>query len=382
SMFPAVLLQVLLTVAPVAANLTHVSNILDGLLSNYDRRARPLLDSDQPLEIRISVNIRSMGPVSDKDMAISLDCYFRQLWTDKRLAFSLNDTGFESFQLNEKFLNEIWRPDTFFLNGHASYLHNITSPNVLIRIKHTGEILYSMRLTIKARCPMDFSNYPMDRQRCPLRIGSHGYPLTEIRYAWRPGQSRIETAASLMMAQFDLVASPAGSGQQRLARRGIHSVLAVDFVLKRHIGFFLIQLYFPCALLVVLSWVSFWLNREATADRVALCIMTVLSMAFLFMDCRSDLPRVGYSTALDWYVALCFTFVLSTLLQFAVVHHFTKHGTGEVYLSMDSDASSSDSGSVDEVGQVSSAAMSTEPRELRRRRLGRCLRDAASCLRG
>uniref|UniRef100_A0A1I8FIJ8 Neur_chan_LBD domain-containing protein n=1 Tax=Macrostomum lignano TaxID=282301 RepID=A0A1I8FIJ8_9PLAT len=254
SMFPAVLLQVLLTVAPVAANLTHVSNILDGLLSNYDRRARPLLDSDQPLEIRISVNIRSMGPVSDKDMAISLDCYFRQLWTDKRLAFSLNDTGFESFQLNEKFLNEIWRPDTFFLNGHASYLHNITSPNVLIRIKHTGEILYSMRLTIKARCPMDFSNYPMDRQRCPLRIGSHGYPLTEIRYAWRPGRSRIETAASLMMAQFDLVASPAGSGQQRLARRGLHSVLAVDFVLKRHIGFFLIQLYFPCALLVVLSW--------------------------------------------------------------------------------------------------------------------------------
>jgi len=35
-------------------------------------------------------------------------------------------------------------------------------------------------------------------------------------------------------------------------------------------GNFLIQVYGPCVLLVVLSWVSFWLNREATADRVSL----------------------------------------------------------------------------------------------------------------
>jgi Neurotransmitter-gated ion-channel transmembrane region len=35
-------------------------------------------------------------------------------------------------------------------------------------------------------------------------------------------------------------------------------------------GYFLIQVYVPCILIVVLSWVSFWLNREATADRIGL----------------------------------------------------------------------------------------------------------------
>ena len=30
------------------------------------------------------------------------------------------------------------------------------------------------------------------------------------------------------------------------------------------------QVYLPCALIVVLSWVGFWLNREATSDRVTL----------------------------------------------------------------------------------------------------------------
>ena len=51
---------------------------------------------------------------------------------------------------------------------------------------------------------------------------------------------------------------------------GEYSMLLVSFHLQRHMGNFLIQVYGPCCLLVVLSWVSFWLNREATADRVSL----------------------------------------------------------------------------------------------------------------
>jgi len=47
-------------------------------------------------------------------------------------------------------------------------------------------------------------------------------------------------------------------------------VLQVNFNLVRHKGYFLIQVYVPCILIVVLSWVSFWINREATSDRVGL----------------------------------------------------------------------------------------------------------------
>jgi len=49
-----------------------------------------------------------------------------------------------------------------------------------------------------------------------------------------------------------------------------HSVLSIHFYLRRHMGFFLINVYVPCCLLVVLSWVSFWINREATSDRISL----------------------------------------------------------------------------------------------------------------
>ena len=56
---------------------------------------------------------------------------------------------------------------------------------------------------------------------------------------------------------------------------GIHSSLQVQFKLQRHMGNFVIQVYGPCVLLVVISWVSFWLNREATSDRISLGLETV-----------------------------------------------------------------------------------------------------------
>ena len=42
------------------------------------------------------------------------------------------------------------------------------------------------------------------------------------------------------------------------------------FFLKRNIGYFIFQTYLPCILIVMLSWVSFWINHEATSARVAL----------------------------------------------------------------------------------------------------------------
>jgi len=42
-------------------------------------------------------------------------------------------------------LDGIWKPDTYIWNGQRSYLHKITRPNRLVRLKFDGHILYSQR---------------------------------------------------------------------------------------------------------------------------------------------------------------------------------------------------------------------------------------------
>lgn len=86
----------------------------------------------------------------------------------------------------------------------------------------------------------------------------------------------------------------------------------------------------PCILIVVLSWVSFWIHREATSDRVGLGITTVLTLSTISLDSRTDLPKVRYATALDWFLFMSFFYCIATLLEFAGVHYFTKVGSGEI----------------------------------------------------
>ena len=62
-------------------------------------------------------------------------------------------------------------------------------------------------------------------------------------------------------------------------------------------------------------------------------------MTFLALENRNDLPRVSYATALDVYVAMCFIFVLLTIVQFAIVHRFTKIGHGDLGIEQKRDTS-------------------------------------------
>lgn len=63
--------------------------------------------------------------------------------------------------------------------------------------------------------------------------------------------------------------------------------------------------------------------------RTKLCfagVTTVLTMTTLSISARNSLPKVAYATAMDWFIAVCYAFVFSALIEFATVNYFTKRG--------------------------------------------------------
>ena len=56
---------------------------------------------------------------------------------------------------------------------------------------------------------------------------------------------------------------------------------------------------------------------------LVLGITTVLTMTTLSISARHSLPKVSYATAMDWFIAVCFAFVFSALIEFAAVNYFT-----------------------------------------------------------
>ena len=49
---------------------------------------------------------------------------------------------------------------------------------------YTGDILRSMRLTIKATCPLDLQYFPLDTQMCTLEIESFGYTMSDLKFRY------------------------------------------------------------------------------------------------------------------------------------------------------------------------------------------------------
>ncbi|KAL2088732.1 hypothetical protein ACEWY4_015631 [Coilia grayii] len=298
----------------------NFTRILDRLLDGYDNRLRPGFGGPVT-EVKTDIYVTSFGPVSDVEMEYTMDVFFRQTWVDRRLRY---EGPIEILRLNNLMVTKVWTPDTFFRNGKRSVAHNMTAPNKLFRIMKNGTILYTMRLTISAECPMKLVDFPMDGHSCPLKFGSYAYPKTEMIYTWTKGpeNSVVVPEESSSLVQYDLIGQSVSSETVK-SITGEYVVMTVYFHLRRKMGYFMIQTYIPCIMTVILSQVSFWINKESVPARTVFGITTVLTMTTLSISARHSLPKVSYATAMDWFIAVCFAFVFSALIEFAAVNYFT-----------------------------------------------------------
>uniref|UniRef100_A0A3Q0R6H0 Gamma-aminobutyric acid type A receptor subunit alpha6a n=1 Tax=Amphilophus citrinellus TaxID=61819 RepID=A0A3Q0R6H0_AMPCI len=282
----------------------NITRILDRLLDGYDNRLRPGSGAVSFLGFYLHYNNIMFMP-----QEYTMDMFFRQMWVDERLKF---EGPIEILRLNNRMVDKIWTPDTFFRNSKKSISHNMTTPNKLFRIMQNGTVLYTMRLTISAECPMRLMDFPMDGHSCPLRFGSYAYTSSEIIFTWRKGPvASVECPKeSMSLLQYDLVGQTLSSEIFK-SNTGHYSVQVVHFHLQRKLGYYLIQTYIPLIMVVVLSQVSFWINKESVPARTVAGITTVLTMTTLSISARQSLPKVAYATAMDWFIAVCFAFVAS-----------------------------------------------------------------------
>ena len=77
-------------------------------------------------------------------------------------------------------------------------------------------------------------------------------------------------------------------------------------------------------MLVIVSWVSFWLDPNAIPARVSLGVTTLLTMATQISGINASLPQVSYIKAVDVWTECCLTFVFGALLEFAFVNYASR----------------------------------------------------------
>ncbi|XP_008104925.1 gamma-aminobutyric acid receptor subunit pi [Anolis carolinensis] len=302
------------------------------IMKGYNKYLRPFFDNG-PVSVGMSMDIASIDTISEINMDYTATIFLRQRWTDERLCFE----GNKSLSLDGRLVEMLWVPDTFIVDSKKSFLHDITVENRLIRIYPNGTVLYAIRITATVACSMDLTKYPMDKQTCTLQLESWGYNINDVMFYWTRGNDSVSGLDTLRLAQYT-VEDYYTSASEAVYETGHYPKLVFHFELKRNILYFILETYVPSSLLVVLSWVSFWISQSSVPARICIGVTTVLTMTTLMMGARTSLPNANcFIKAIDVYLGICFSFIFGALLEYAVAHFCTLNRAGMKKLTKEED---------------------------------------------
>ncbi|XP_022255758.1 glycine receptor subunit alpha-2-like isoform X1 [Limulus polyphemus] len=304
------------------------SQVLNGLL--------PISDSN-PIRIKTQFYVEDVNSINALDMDFRLDYFlwhswnvsekycdqYRSLLCNLGLCTTLKNSP---IVVSKNHLDNFWIPDTYATNAKSVYTPSYASSTKVLRItlrdSGTCEMEYTIRLAAVVACQMEFKQYPVDVQTCPFTMRSYAYPFNTVRYEWTDSRSGVLKNQDLKLLQHNLELRKQESTIWTLDVK--YSTVSVEFRFERQIAHHLMQVFAPSALIVTLSWLSFWMGLDAIPGRVTLCVTSLLALFTQFSGIRGDLPPASYINGTDIWMATCMLFVFATLMEFVVVKFLDK----------------------------------------------------------
>lgn len=101
---------------------------------------------------------------------------------------------------------------------------------------------------------------------------SVGYTMKDISYRWSDGEKSVRISKEVELPQFKVLGHSQRSRAVALST-GNYSRLVCEIRFVRSMGYYLIQIYIPAGLIVVISWVSRYSDgpyRKLTSHLISL----------------------------------------------------------------------------------------------------------------
>ncbi|KAL0859399.1 hypothetical protein ABMA27_010588 [Loxostege sticticalis] len=283
---------------------------------HYDKMRPPKIN-DQPTIVNFHVTVMGLDSIDENSMTYAADIFFAQTWKDFRLRLPENMTS-EYRLIDLDWLKHMWRPDSFFKNAKSVTFQTMTIPNHYVWLYKDKTILYMVKLTLKLSCAMNFLIYPHDTQECKLQMESLSHTTDDLIFQWDPDVPLV-VDENIELPQLELVQNTTADCTQ-VYSTGNFTCLEVIFKLKRRLGYHLFNTYIPTCLIVIMSWVSFWIKPDAAPARVTLGVTSLLTLSTQHAKSQAQLPPVSYLKAVDAFMSVCTVFVFMALMEYCLVN--------------------------------------------------------------
>jgi len=294
-------LQMLLALAaclPFAASAQSEENPLRESL----RGAAP----ERAIEVRIGVRVDQVVNINQKSENYEVVGNLRMEWDEPRLAFDPASAGVSVMTLpRDQFVRLLQQKSAFLpafsIQNQQGRRWSQTEGALVFA---NGHVVYGERFTVTLQAPeFNFTRYPFDEQQFFLHVESV-YPARFVHYMPLDGFSRLGDKLGEEEWVFDKtwtsIAEVEGATGEPTAR------FSFGFEAHRHLNYYLLRLFVPLGIIIVVSWLTFFL--QDFGKRVDLAGANLLIFVAFNFTISSDLPRLGYVTFMDAVMVATFVF--------------------------------------------------------------------------
>lgn len=262
-------------------------SILLNLASMETLGAQDSVEQSHDVEVKIYlIDIEGIDSIAQSFVA---NLTLVLLWHDPSLAHNGRDSI-------EKDLEDISHPRLQILNQQRLAK---TFPES-VEIRPDGVVIYRQRLWGSFSQPLELRDFPFDKQRLEIQLGNINFGTQKFNLKISPNSGISENLSipDWEILQWDFIAEELKFGNESARLPGM--VFSVEA--KRDANYFKYKVILPLILIVMMSWLVFWIDASLAASQISVAVTAMLTMIAYRFALAGMLPRLPFLTTLDVFV--------------------------------------------------------------------------------
>ena len=280
----------------------------------FDKGAPTPPPGNGPVGLSVSIHINNIYNINTVHETYQIDGYLVYRWKDERMGYTPDSVGsgpriYINDKARELIATKLWFPTCEFINVQGSR----ESPNIRIEISPDGNILYTERFFETFIANMNYKSFPFDTQSFNIIMEPWGYNNKGIVFTQHQLFPKLEESTQIidkwvvdtLYSKTDMkVYGHLGTAdpESRTWSRVVFEVRA-----KRMSGYFIWQVMFPLLIIIMASFVIFWITEFATQIGIGFTLMLTV-VAFNFYS-ASILPKLPYNTFIESIIMVGYVFI-------------------------------------------------------------------------
>ncbi len=259
-----------------------------------------------PTQISTEIWAVDISSIDSAQQSFTADIAVILRWKDPRLAHT--GTGVAHYALDQ-----IWTPRVGIANETSSVVRKLPES---VEVDADGTVVYRQRYVGAFTQPLHLQSFPFDKQTFRLHLVAVRYSPAEVKFV--PDQKWIDAglkqgggiSPSITLPDWTINKWDIKTLNYSLVPGIEYSGYIFEFTASRNVQHYILKVILPLILIVMMSWIVFWIDPRETSSQISVAITSMLTLIAYRFAIDSQLPRLAYTTRLDAFI------LTSTLLVF------------------------------------------------------------------